>query len=756
MKFDLAKPIFLKNKGALLNVHAGFQCVFHAEEDREYILKITGGTLYAIYLNGEFIFYGPARAAHGYHRVDELPLKIKTGQNILAVSVNGYNCDTFYIRNMKPFVQAEILENGCVKAYTGRDFAGRDLDGLRERRAFRYSYQRGFTEAWNFDNGDALTNWKTEAFESEPLIEVWYSEELQSRGFTNPIFKMDYSGKEIEHGAFRPQSGFGSYGKRFISNRNSITAGFKVGEITSKTLEAVHGDFWPDRKKELTNNRYVYYKFNQVNSGFIRTRLLAKQDSEVYLLFSEKMENGLIHTGIYEGNYLNVIKYTFKQSEIPYEVQNFEAYSFRYVGVLVRAGEIELQEIGICEYSYPVFENVTFTCADKDLEAIFKGAQETFRQNTVDGFMDCPGRERACWLCDSYFTGKASLYFTGDNKVEELFLKNFVQAREFPGIPEGMLPYIYPAGITENNYISQWAMWYAAEVADYIDYSSDDKEYFRGIIYDLLAYFSKFENEDHLLVRLGHDFIEWSLANEFVKLVDISYAGNMVYYFMLTKLGQLYQDKSLLQKAESIKKAILRDGFDGEFFYDGAKLNADGTAVRAEYISEACQYYALYTGMAEEADPRFEKFYELIYHVYGHERKRKGQMPEVAFAAGFIGFTLRKASLLKLGKIDMLLAEMKDYYLPMAERTGTFWESDNDKISMNHGFNSYAAVMLIQGLTGLKLWNPVEKKLVMKPQKALVDFSIIMKTEFGPIIFRSEGDSIKVEAPTEYTVIYEA
>lgn len=64
--FDNAQQIFIKNCRNIVNFQAGFKCRFHALAGSEYELHITGATLYSIYLNGSFIFYGPARAPHGY------------------------------------------------------------------------------------------------------------------------------------------------------------------------------------------------------------------------------------------------------------------------------------------------------------------------------------------------------------------------------------------------------------------------------------------------------------------------------------------------------------------------------------------------------------------------------------------------------------------------------------------------------------------------------------------------------------------
>lgn len=65
-------PIFIKNRRESVNFQAGFKCVFSADAGKKYLLRITGATLYSIWLNGEFVFYGPARTPHGYLNMTRL------------------------------------------------------------------------------------------------------------------------------------------------------------------------------------------------------------------------------------------------------------------------------------------------------------------------------------------------------------------------------------------------------------------------------------------------------------------------------------------------------------------------------------------------------------------------------------------------------------------------------------------------------------------------------------------------------------
>ena len=151
--FVSAKPIWVKGLDKEMNVTAGYRVVFKRPSGNKATLRITGHTLYRIYLNGEFVGHGPARGPHDYYRVDEWDLsgKMQKGENLLAVEVAGYNACSFYLINRPSFVQAELLDNrGRVIASTNGD--GIPFDAVlpegRVQKVQRYSYQRPFSEVY--------------------------------------------------------------------------------------------------------------------------------------------------------------------------------------------------------------------------------------------------------------------------------------------------------------------------------------------------------------------------------------------------------------------------------------------------------------------------------------------------------------------------------------------------------------------------------------------------------------------------------
>lgn len=694
--FDNARQIFIKNCRDTVNFQAGFKCRFHALAGREYELRITGATLYSIYLNGIFIFYGPARAPHGYLRVDTVKLYPTEGENTLCVNLAGYNCPSFATMAHPSFLQAEIFENGTSIRHTGRDFSAISLNKLREPKTYRYSYQRAFTEVWYLDNSSALTNWMETDFESEPVCAHVYDEVLIPRIFEHPDFCIADFGSPIAYGAFEPAAKPVVYDSAHLTGKDTSMVCYPGSEVRHHVLTDVQGKYTPDSNRDLTENRYALFDFGRVNTGFIRVNITAHKDSEVYVIFSEDITKD---AGLKLGDLPGIITYELKASDRPYDLEAFEAYSLRYMTVLVKHGEIQISCAGLREYSYPLSHNTSLEIGDEKLLRIFDAARETFRQNTIDCFMDCPGRERGGWLCDSYFTGQAEQIFAGHGTVEEQFLKNFMLAKEFPGLPAGLLPDNYPG---ENlQVIPQWIMWYILEVNAYLKRRRDDKEIFREYCYVFLEYLEQFRREDGLLKKLdGWNFIEWSEANRYVEMADVSYPTNMLYALVLETVGNLYEDDRLLHSAELMKKQIALCSFTGTLFCDGARWN--GTEyVNMTEISEACQFYAVFCGIAEEQDKRYARFYEYFYNILGYRRKLKKEYPEIAYSNLFIGMTIRFECLLKSGRYEQLLEEVKEYYWHMSDETGTLWEHDSKSASLNHGLSSAAGAFIIKGITGI-------------------------------------------------------
>ena len=150
-EFLSARPVWPQGRERRMNDFVEFRVAFEGGSAGTPILRITGSSVYRIRLNGQFAGYGPARAAKGFFRVDEWPLKVRAGRNELAVEVSAYNCNNYYIPDQPAFLQAEVISDGRVLAATGRDFKAYETS--RVVKCSRYSFQRAFGEAYRLSPG---------------------------------------------------------------------------------------------------------------------------------------------------------------------------------------------------------------------------------------------------------------------------------------------------------------------------------------------------------------------------------------------------------------------------------------------------------------------------------------------------------------------------------------------------------------------------------------------------------------------------
>src|SRR3546814_15500323 len=121
-----------------------------------------------------------------------------------------------------------------------------------------------------------------------------------------------------------------------------------------------------------------------------------------------------------KANISNVVVYDLKPGV--YNLESFEAYTFRFLRATVLKGNCQIQSIYVREYAYPENETAVYESNDEALNKIFEASKQTFRQNDDDLFMDCTSREREGWLCDSRFMSIAEKAFTGKENIAYNFL----------------------------------------------------------------------------------------------------------------------------------------------------------------------------------------------------------------------------------------------------------------------------------------------------------------------------------------------
>lgn len=716
--FRQARPVWLAGQETEMNLTVGFRAIICAAADAT--LRIAACTRYRVWLNGEFLAWGPTRGPHGYYRVDEWDLngKLYRERNLIAVEVAGYNVNSFELLDQPSFLQAEVRGDGIVLAATGVNFEAL-IPGDRVQKAARYSFQRGFSEVYRLQERSLA--WRTDpkaVFEGR-VPEPQKGKRLLAHHVPLPAFDLRRPIAHVSHGRLKPYAPKSLYTDRSLVNISDQFKGYRLEELEEtpfwdiQKLASVHAEqdgrpYSPNEPFPIPADTWRIIDFGVNLSGFPGLHITCETPARLILAFDEILTNGDVDDK--RLGCINVVDYHLEPGM--YALETFEPYTMRYLKLYAIGGSVEVSEAYLREHACPDASQATFCCSDDQINRIFEAARETYRQNAVDLFTDCPSRERAGWLCDSFFTARTALDLTGHTKVEDNFLQNFLLPERFLFLPEGMLPMCYPSDHNDGVYIPNWAMWFVIELEEYRNRGGDPKRIadLKPRVMALMDFLTRYENADGLLEKLEQwVFVEWSRANDFVQ--DVNYPTNMLYYGCLQSVYRLYNDDAFAKKAEKVKSRILEQSFDGEFFVDNALRNGDALQVTRNR-SETCQYYAFFFDIASaETHP---DLWRKLRDDFGPIRAEVDRYPEIHPSNAFVGYYLRLELLSRFGEAERILRDIRGYFSYMAEQTGTLWENAGSYASCNHGFASHVAHVLLRDILGVRV-KPLEKRVRFSP-----------------------------------------
>lgn len=698
-QFRLAKPVWETGKECELN----YPLLFTARLPRldQALLCISGYTSYQVFVNETFVCYGPARAGHGFYRVDEVDIArfLDREENVITVRATGYCCASFAWLRQPSFLCAELLSGGDTLIPTGGSAWTAVPDLAYQRKIQRYSYQRTFGEAYDYRRdaraepvclsvcGDKHFIRRDAPYGDYPFLP---SERLVASG---PVCVMPKDTHYMDSSI------------RLPAKPGSHFDGFPLSELGTppiheaedlRILPEYTGNADLELPLQLDCNRYVTVAMEHNSTGFLALDIVCLTTTDLYLTFDEILCDGTVN--FTRMNCSNVVVYRLRAGE-RYSLLTAEPYTLKYMNVISKGGSMVLNRVGMLEVAFPkrlFVKRLNEALADREIRKIYHAATETFRQNVTDIYMDCPSRERAGWLCDSFFTARVEALMTGKSLVEHEFLANFAMNETYPGVAEGTLPMCYPADFCDENNrhgIPNWAMWFLLELKEYRDRTGDVGFVceLRPKMERLLAYFRQYENADGLLERLpGWIFVEWSRCNELVQ--DINYPTNMLYYRFKLTMAELYGIERLADEAARLRETIRRQSRMDLFFCDNAVYTDKGVAKLSGEATETCQYYAFFTGVATPDEDA--ELWNTMLNDFGPDRDRNGKWKHIGKSNAFIGNYLRLELLAKAGKYAELENNIRGYFYGMAERTGTLWEHDNECASCDHGFASHVLVWL--------------------------------------------------------------
>ena len=664
---------------------------------------LSAASCYKVIADGKLMGFGPNRTAHGYARAAVYPFNAQ----YITVEVQSHFVPNFCWVKREPFF-ACVLKTESGKEYFAEDFNCFALSD-RVQKVRRYSFQRGFCETY-INEKDRTALYFCKPQNAFPRVKTEKAElpHLLPSETLNPALSEIFAEKVIDSGYCKTSPEIAVYVDRTETLIGTVIEGFKRGEWQ---------DFSTDEISRITylsgakSGDYAYetLDFSRIVTGIVEVEIIAGNAGEVFFAFDEILSGEKLKTiKPFRGGTANVFKWTVKKAGV-YNLSAFEPYAFRYANVITSAGV--KANVKVRAYENPEAGKMLFECDDKKIEQIMEAARHTFAHNAVDLLTDCPSRERAGWLSDSFFSSVAERVFTGDNKVERAFLQNYILADK-SGHPKGMIPRCYPADYyEEDGFIPNWSLWYILEIYKYFtQYGYDETvEKSRANVEGILNYFVDFENEFGVLEGLkGWIFVEWSAANNSDHINGINVPSNACYYASLLAAAKVYGIKGLKEKAEKVKDYLLKNAYVDGFFVDNLIRNEKGDIIPTENYTETCQYYMFFFKCADKHTHK--ELFDKMLNEYGKsDSSASGGNPvkkQLTPSNMIYGVYMRLELLMREQKRVELLNECVRYFYDMTQKTGTLWENNTASASCDHGFASYVSRFIIYALFGFDVLYP--------------------------------------------------
>lgn len=664
---------------------------------------LSAASCYKVIADGKLMGFGPNRTAHGYARAAVYPFNAQ----YITVEVQSHFVPNFCWVKREPFF-ACVLKTESGKEYFAEDFNCFALSD-RVQKVRRYSFQRGFCETY-INEKDRTALYFCKPQNAFPRVKTEKAElpHLLPSETLNPALSEIFAEKVIDSGYCKTSPEIAVYVDRTETLIGTVIEGFKRGEWQ---------DFSTDEISRITylsgakSGDYAYetLDFSRIVTGIVEVEIIAGNAGEVFFAFDEILSDEKLKTiKPFRGGTANVFKWTVKKAGV-YNLSAFEPYAFRYANVITSVGV--KANVKVRAYENPEAGKMLFECDDKKIEQIMEAARHTFAHNAVDLLTDCPSRERAGWLSDSFFSSVAERVFTGDNKVERAFLQNYILADK-SGHPKGMIPRCYPADYyEEDGFIPNWSLWYILEIYKYFtQYGYDETvEKSRANVEGILNYFVDFENEFGVLEDLkGWIFVEWSAANNSDHINGINVPSNACYYASLLAAAKVYGIKGLKEKAEKVKDYLLKNAYVDGFFVDNLIRNEKGDIIPTENYTETCQYYMFFFKCADKHTHK--ELFDKMLNEYGKsDSSVSGGNPvkkQLTPSNMIYGVYMRLELLMREQKRVELLNECVRYFYDMTQKTGTLWENNTASASCDHGFASYVSRFIIYALFGFDVLYP--------------------------------------------------
>lgn len=449
--FQNAQWIFVKDiPKDICNTYFDYQTEFCIDSTDNMRLYISASTLYAAYINGEFVDCGQYADYEDYQVYDELDISrfVKPGKNILKIKHYVVGANYFTHRIQIPGVIFTLWQDDNCLLNSNEDVLSRqdlhydsgDMEFISGQLGFVFKYDACAEEAAY--QKSVLAGKEKHLFE-RPIKKLVIENETTGALKTQGVYLTDGKEKNI--------------GKKVYEAYLSTRTAEELLDIREDTIQ------WHIEAADMAEGVYFLLDAGQESVGFLNLDFEVPEECDVLIGYGEHLEDLRVRSSIKKRNF--AVSYHAKAGRNQF-FNPFLRMGMRYLQIHIASKQGVLHKAGIRNVYYPL-QMPENDISDALHRKIYDVSIRTLHMCMHEHYEDCPWREQSLYTFDSRVQMLCGYYAFGEYTFPKESLRLFAKSLREDGTLELCAPGIIPITIPSFTTI------YIRQLKEYLDYSGD-------------------------------------------------------------------------------------------------------------------------------------------------------------------------------------------------------------------------------------------------------------------------------------------
>ena len=498
--------IWLAETEPMVNAYADFLTGFSAHANAQASLRISAGSHYAVWLNGQRVVasqYADYPDDKVMDEIDITPLLVP-GHNHLSIQAWCQGESSFVYRKGPAALWFEVHVDGQVVARSGSAtlcrrspaYVSGPVEKITPQLSFSFRYDMRAQDDWRSPGYQTGSDWHR-------AVALPYRPRLSLRPIARLLEEAPAASYMVAQGTYTEADADQPAGDRMQSAALSF---LPLCALTG--LREAPPQISPEglTLRAAQPNVFAVVDMEKERAGLLTLDITVPQDCQLLVGFGEHLDDLRVRTSVGRRQFACVVHLKAGRNAF---MHPFRRLAGRYLMVMAPTDTLTLHTLSLAETPYPVQPLPALKLPDHLDQRIRDVSIRTLLLCMHEHYEDCPWREQALYAMDSRLQMLSGYYVFKSGAFPRASLQLLAQGQK----PSGLLEICAPAegDIT----IPSFSLAFILAVQDYLAYTGDEDfvKDMLPVMENILAWFLRLINAEGLIVLpqekgLWH-FYEW-------------------------------------------------------------------------------------------------------------------------------------------------------------------------------------------------------------------------------------------------------